>query len=130
MGAFDVGLTLFNGKHCAPPADRGFLLKYDLDAEMMNAGLYCGDEQTAPFFYAYIYPQPPRAEALKIAPVAASWSANLREWVLPYDAVRSAADPAAELRAFLDSIYEQCVTAAGWDRDALSYIAPKRSARP
>ncbi len=35
------------------------------------------------------------------------------------------ADPAAELRAFLDAIYAQCVSAAGWDRAALSYAAPK-----
>ena len=46
--------------------------------------------------------------------------------MLPYDAVRSAADPAAELTAFLDAIYGTCGSAAGWDRAALSYVAPKR----
>ncbi len=128
-GALDVALLLFSGKHVAPPTDRGYIMKYDLDAELMNVGLYYGDEETAPFFYGYIYPQPPDAEKLPIAPPGASWSKAMSEWVLPYDAVRHAADPAAELRAFLDAIYLQCVTSAGWDREALSYVAPGR-ARP
>ncbi|MBC5829623.1 MAG: hypothetical protein GIW98_05455 [Candidatus Eremiobacteraeota bacterium] len=125
-GALDVSLMLFNGKHAAPPTDRGYIMKYDLDAELMNVGLFFGDEQTAPFFYGYIFPQPPGAAKLPIAPPTASWSDTLKEWVLPYEAVRAAADSTAELRAFLDAIYMLCTTAAGWDRDALSYAAPKR----
>ncbi len=128
-GALDVALLLFNGKHVAPPTDRGYLMKYDLDAELMNVGLFYGDETTAPFFYGYIFPQPRGAEKLPIAPASASWSDTLKEWVLPYDAVRRAVDPAAELSAFLDAVYAQCIAAAGWDRDALSYVAPKRFAR-
>jgi hypothetical protein len=46
--------------------------------------------------------------------------------VLPYEAVRHAPDPAGTLSAFLDAIYARCVDAAGWDRDALSYAAPRR----
>lgn len=125
-GAFDIALLLFNGKHVAPPADRGYLMKYDLDAEMMNAGLYFGDDAHAPFFYGYIYPQPAGAEALPIAPATAVWSDAIKEWVLPYGAVRTAADPAAELGAFLDAVYALCGSAAGWDRAALSYVPPKR----
>ena len=127
-GAFDVALMLFSGKHAPAPLDRGYIMKYDLDAEMMAAGLYCGDEATAPFFYAYIFPQPSGAESLPIAPSAASWSDAINEWVLPYEAVRSAQDPASELRAFLDSVYAQCI-AAGWDREALSYAAPPLRSR-
>ncbi len=128
-GALDVALLLFNGKHVAPPTDRGYLMKYDLDAELMNVGLFYGDETTAPFFYAYIFPQPRGAANSRIAPASASWSDTMKEWVLPYDAVRSAVDPAAELHAFLDAVYAQCIAAAGWDRDALSYVAPKRFGR-
>jgi hypothetical protein len=129
-GALDVALILFNGKHVTPPDDRGYLMKYDLDAELMNVGLYLGDEHNAPFFYGYIYPQPERAEHLPIHPVQASWSAQLHEWMLPYDDVRSAVDPAAAIRTFIDSIYEQCFAAAGWDRNALTYDAPNRASPP
>jgi hypothetical protein len=125
-GALDVALLLFSGKHVPAPTDRGYIMQYDLDAELMNVGLYYGDERTAPFFYGYIYPQPAGAESLPIEPAGAAWSRALGEWVLPYDAVRHAADPAATLRAFLDAMYEQCFAAAGWDRAAFSYVAPKR----
>ena len=125
-GALDVALVLFNGKHVAPPTDRGYIMKYDLDAELMNVGLFFGDEHTAPFFYGYIFPQPPNSETLPIAPLAASWSGAIGEWVLPYEAVRNAPDPAMQVRAFLDAIYAHCTDAAGWDRDALSYQPPKR----
>ena len=121
-----MALLLFNGKHMPPPADRGYLMKYDLDAELMNVGLYYGDDTTAAFFYGYIFPQPAGAEKLPIAPAGASWSDTIKEWVLPYEAVRTAADPASELRSFLDAIYAQCISAAGWDRAALSYASPKR----
>ncbi len=125
-GAFDLALTLFNGRHAAPPTDRGYLLKYDLDAELMNCGLYLGDEKTSPFFYGYIYPQPPGAEKLALAPDVVKWSDTLREWVLPYDAVRFASKPEEELRAFLDALYGHCVTSAGWNQAQLSYQAPRR----
>jgi hypothetical protein len=123
-GAFDVAILLFNGKQVTPPANRGYLMKYDLDAELMNAGLFFGDAATAPYFYGYIYPQPAGAERLPIAPAAASWSTATGEWVLPYDAVRGAADPPAEVRRFLDALYTNCVDAAGWNRAALAYTAP------
>lgn len=128
-GALDLSLMLFNGKHVPPPLDRGYLLKYDLDAELFNVGLYPGDDKSAPFFYGYIFPQPQGAETLAIAPAGATWNAQINEWTLPYDTVRNAADPAAELRAFLDAVYAICSSAAGWDRAALSYAAPKRAGR-
>ncbi len=67
-GAFDVALVLFSGRHATAPMDRGYLLKYDLDAELMNCGLFLGDETTAPFFYGYIYPQPAGADGFAMAP--------------------------------------------------------------
>ncbi|MFZ0033147.1 MAG: DUF5996 family protein [Candidatus Cybelea sp.] len=128
-GALDVALMLFNGRHVAPPADRGYLMKYDLDAELMNVGLYYGDEKTAPFFYGYIYPEPADARSLPVAPAQAVWSSDLREWVMPYEVVRNAPNPPELLRAFIGAIYEQCFAAAGWDRAALSYDPPPLAAR-
>jgi hypothetical protein len=127
-GALDVSLMLFNGKHAQAPTDRGYLLRYDLDAELINVGFWPGDEANAPFFYGYIFPEPANAAQLPIEPATASWSDTIREWVLPYDAVRTGADPAAEIGKFLDAIYALCVSAAGWDRGALSYVTPKRPA--
>jgi hypothetical protein len=125
-GALDVALILFNGRHAKPPANRGYIMKYDLDAELMSVGLYFGDEQHGPFFYGYIYPEPSGAENLPIAPAQASWSSALREWVLPYEVVQQSKNPQATLCAFSDAIYEQCFRTAGWDRDALTYTPPPR----
>lgn len=125
-GAFDLALILFNGRHTTAPLDRGYLLKYDLDAELMNVGLYYGDANTPPFFYGYIFPQPAGAETFAMAPDAVSWSDALHEWVLPYDTVRAAADPSSELRTFLDAVYARCTSDAGWDRAALSYDIPRK----
>jgi len=128
-GAFDLALLLFSGRHVTPPNDRGYIMKYDLDAELMNVGLYYGDEQTPPFFYGYIYPEPNNAASLQVSPPEASWSSTLHEWVLPYDAVRNAGDPAATLRAFLDSVYEQCFAAANWPREQFLYKQPPLALR-
>jgi hypothetical protein len=125
-GAFDLAMILFNGKHVKPPADRGYLLRYDLDAELMNVGLYLGDERNAPFFYGYIYPEPKGADAISMQPGGSAWSAQLHEWVLPYDLVRRSANPADTLTAFIDSVYRQCFDAAGWDRNAFTYEPPPR----
>jgi len=125
-GAFDVSLMLFSGKHVPPPTDRGYLMKYDLDAELMNVGLYFGDENTKPFFYGYIFPEPPDAPATALAPAEAAWSPALKEWVLPYDAVRTARDPGAIVRSFVDAVYELCFTKAGWNRSDFTYEAPKK----
>jgi hypothetical protein len=126
-GAFDVALLLFSGRHVPAPTDRGYLMKYDLDAELMNVGLYFGDEKTPPFFYGYVYPQPDGATAIPIAPAAASWSTTFGEWVLPYAAVRGARDPDALIRTLLDSIYAVCLTAGGWTRSDYVYDSPKKA---
>ena len=52
-------------------------------------------------------------------PEAAFFSESLGEFLLPYEAVRTAADPDAALLAFLQSTYEAAAVAAKWDRAAL-----------
>lgn len=128
-GALDVALLLFSGRRVTAPTDRGYLMKYDLDAEHMNVGLYPGDQSVQAYFYGYIYPPPDGAEGLAIGPKEASWSATPGEWLLPYEAVRSSKNPSETLRTFVDAVYAQCFAAAGWDRDAYSYKAPKHPLR-
>jgi hypothetical protein len=120
-GAFDLALLLFSGKQVPPPLNRGYLLKYDLDAEMMNAGFYPGDDANDAFYYAYIYPAPTNCDQLTPT-TGVTWSTKFGEWVLPYDTLRSSADPEALLRALLDGVYDIC--GAGWDRAAHTYAPP------
>jgi hypothetical protein len=41
------------------------------------------------------------------------------EWILPYDAVRTAKNPDAEILGFLEDTYVAAADLGGWDRDAL-----------
>jgi hypothetical protein len=51
-----------------------------------------------------------------VQPAAAAYDAKLGEFVMPYEAVRTAADPSAALLAFLRSTYAAAADAAQWDR--------------
>ena len=76
-----------------------------------------------PAFYAYAYPEPDGCPDAPIAPSAARYDLTLHEWVLPYEAVRTAPDPDAVLLEFLQSTYEAAANLAGWDRTALERTA-------
>jgi hypothetical protein len=70
------------------------------------AGFWPGDERhPEAAFYAYASPKPAGLEAASVRPAAAAWSSELGEFVLPYDAVRSAADPREALLEFLEGTY-------------------------
>ena len=70
-------------------------------------------------FYAYAVPEPAGLKAARVEPAAAFYHQEMGEFILPYEAVRSAADPDAAIRSFVDSTYEQAATLAHWDRAAL-----------
>ena len=53
---------------------------------------------------------------------------QLGEFILPYDAVRTAAAPDETLLDFLQTTYEAAANAASWDRAALEY--PPGGPRP
>lgn len=122
-GAFDLSLLLFSGKQVPAPSDRGYLIRYDLDAEMMNAGFYPGDAANEAFFYGYIYPEPDACSKIAVGD-GARWSEQFREWILPYSVMRAADRPEELLRSLLDGVYNACGSAAGWDRSRYTYVPP------
>src|SRR5690606_8729005 len=72
-----------------------------------------------PAIYAYAYPAPDGYRAAPVRPDAAFWHEEMSEFVLPCAAVQSAADPEAELMAFLVSTYEAAADLGQWDRELL-----------
>jgi hypothetical protein len=72
-----------------------------------------------PSFYAYAVPEPEGLKSAPVRPDAAFYHREMGEFILPYDAVRRAASPAAEITAFIESTYDQAATLARWDRAAL-----------
>lgn len=129
-GSFDFTVLLFNGNHAEAPDDRGYILRYDLDAEHFNAGFFPGDDDApAPVFYGYITPRPDGAETARMNPEHVAWTEALGEWVIPYDAIRTSDKPDRLLLDFLESIYRVAVTNGGWDAEHHRYTQPPPSRR-
>jgi hypothetical protein len=122
-GSFDLAVTRFSGRR-APPHPGGVPHLADAVAreayshEVSSAGFWPGGGAVDfPAFYSYAYPEPPGFRAVKVRPDAAFFSAELSEFILSYDAVRTSARPDQALLEFLQSTYD--AAAAKWDRDAL-----------
>src|SRR3569623_2037560 len=72
-----------------------------------------------PLFYAYAYPVPANFYSHRLRARDGVYEATLREFVLPYDAVREAVAPDAVLLDFLQDTYEAAADLGKWDRAAL-----------
>jgi hypothetical protein len=122
-GALDLACTRFSGR-LAPehPSMAGLPDRVTRDAyshEVSSCGFWPGGGGFEALFYSYAYPEPAGYAAYAIAPAQARFDATLGEFVLPYEAVRGAADPDAVLLQFLESTYEAAANCARWDRAAL-----------
>lgn len=119
-GSFDLAVTRFSGRS-APPHPGGVpglpdaVTREAYSHEVSSAGFWPGsDAYPRAAFYSYAYPAP-----AGFADAAEGWNADMGEYVLDYDAVRTAADPDATLLAFLQSTYDAAANLGGWDRAAL-----------
>lgn len=124
-GSFDLAVTRFSGRR-APQHGGGIPTLPDqvaqeaYDREVSSAGFWPGGGAVEDAsFYAYAYPAPDGFADAAVEPAAASWNADLAEFILPYEAVRSAGDSDAALLAFLQSTYVAAASLGDWDRDLL-----------
>lgn len=120
-GAPDLAVTRFSGKTAPPrPPEEPEFMREAYSHEVISHGFWPGNDQLPEaVFYAYAAPAPAGFSEARIQPSAAYYHAELKEFVLPYSAVRTSGDPDAAIRAFVDSTYEQAANLAGWDRDSL-----------
>lgn len=136
-GSFDLAVTRFSGRR-APlhpggvPALPNDVAQEAYDREVSSAGFWPGGGGIDyPAFYAYAYPASGGYRSAAVKPDSAFWHEGLSEFILPYDAVRSADDPDEALLAFLTSTYEAAADLGGWDRDLLECAPGKpRKVRP
>jgi hypothetical protein len=124
-GSFDLAVTRFSGRP-APPHPGGIphlpdaVAREAYSQEVSSLGFWPGNAaMPTPIFYSYAYPQPAGFEQAKIKPGAATYHAQLREWTLPYDAVRASSAPDETLLAFAQSTYDAASSLGKWDRAAL-----------
>jgi hypothetical protein len=122
-GGFDLATTRFSGRpaprypravpNCGPQ-----VMEEAYSQEVSSAGYWPAPSGEG-VVYSYAYPEPPGFREWPIKPSSASYSDDLGEFVLPYELVRTAADPDAMLLEFLQTTYEAAAESAEWDRARL-----------
>jgi hypothetical protein len=124
-GSFDLAVTRFSGRK-APRHPGGVpnlpddVAQEAYSHEVSSAGFWPGGGAIDyPAYYSYAYPAPDGFASAPVRPPKAFFSKELGEFVLPYDAVRTAADPRAALLDFLQSTYDAAADLGKWDRAAL-----------
>jgi hypothetical protein len=129
-GSFDLAVTRFSGRQ-APPHPGGVphlpdaITREAYSQEVSSLGFWPGNAAApTPVFYSYAYPEPPGFAEAKIQPGAAFYEPKLREFILPYDAVRTAQNPDEVLLDFAQSAYDAASKLAKWDREALEEKKP------
>jgi hypothetical protein len=86
--------------------------------ELSSAGFWPGGGKEGAF-YCYAYPQPDGFADHPVEPEAAYFSEQDGEFLLPYEAVRTADDPDHAVARFLQTTYEAAAALASWDRAVL-----------
>jgi hypothetical protein len=124
-GAFDLAVTRFSGR-LAPPREGSAFMREAYSHEVISHGfwpgmgpLHGGGPVQEAAFYAYVVPEPAGLKTAAVRPDAAYYHHELGEFILPYEAVRTSASPAAMLTAFIESTYDAASTLARWDREVL-----------
>jgi hypothetical protein len=129
-GSFDLAVTRFSGR-TAPPHPGGVpnlpdaITREAYSQEVSSLGFWPGNAAApTPIFYSYAYPEPPGFAEAKVQPAAAFYEPAFREFMLPYDVVRTAEKPDEVLLDFAQSTYDAASTLGKWDRDALQEVKP------
>jgi hypothetical protein len=135
-GSFDLAVTRFSGRP-APPHPGGIphlpdrITREAYSQEVSSLGFWPGNDTVAQaIFYSYAYPEPKGFGEAKIKPEAASYNPQMKEFVLAYDAVRTAKSPDEALLGFAQSTYDAASTLGKWDRAALTEIKPDLRSTP
>ncbi|HEV8486186.1 MAG TPA: DUF5996 family protein [Blastocatellia bacterium] len=124
-GAPDLAVTRFSGRR-APEHPGGVpnlpdkVAREAYSHEVSSCGFWPGGGPILyPVFYSYAYPEPDGFSTARVKPGEAFYSTDLREFILPYDAVRQSESPDDTLLDFLQTTYEAAADLSKWDRNAL-----------
>jgi hypothetical protein len=114
-GTFDLAVALFNGKPTEPPGD-DFIVRNAGDAEQIMVGWWPGDPKHGQAaFFAYAHPAPEGFSDGDLDPEPAHWDADIGEFVLEWEDIRSADDPHALALEFARSAFDYACNACAWD---------------
>ena len=128
-GALDLACTRFSGRPARPHAGGApncpdWVMVEGYSHELSSCGFWPGGGEEGAF-YSYAYPEPQGFAEYRVEPDAAYYSDEYMQFLLPYEAVRTAENPDQTLSNFLHSTYAAAADTGGWDRDALE-VDPHR----
>lgn len=124
-GAMDLACTRFSGRS-APPHPGGapncgdWVMVEGYSHELSSCGFWPGGGEEGAF-YAYAYPEPDGFADASVGPADAFYSSGNGQFLLPYESVRTAADPEWALLGFFHDTYGAAADLGGWDRVALEH---------
>ncbi|MDQ3810473.1 MAG: DUF5996 family protein [Chloroflexota bacterium] len=119
-GSFDLAVTRFSGRPAAPKPGADLITRVAYNAEQSSLGFWPGGgEVRGAAFYSYTYPQPAGFERQPARPEGAFYHAGLGEFLLLYEDVYAAEDPARLILEFAQSTYEAGARLQGWPIDEL-----------
>src|SRR5229473_7503474 len=119
-GSFDLAVTRFSGRRAPERPGADSMTREAYSHEVSSAGFWPGGADIkGPAFYSYAAPEPPSFAESKVRPQGAFYHPQMKEFLLMYDDVRTAADPKTALMEFLRSTYDAAADSGKWDRKAL-----------
>jgi hypothetical protein len=133
-GSFDLCVTRFSGRVAPPhpasaPNFANWAMREAYSHEVSSVGFWPGNGGYGrAAFYSYAYPEPPGYAVAKLRTPGALYDRNLKEFILPYDEMRNAADPDKAVLEFFEDTYVAAADNAKWDRKALErqgHLPPK-----
>jgi len=124
-GSFDLAVTRFSGRRAPPPTGQtpnvaSWVMAEAYSHEVSSCGFWPGNGGFGrAAYYVYAYPEPANYGKTPLRTAGGYYDDTLGQFILPYDAVRQAADPDQLLLGFLQETYAAAADQAGWDRTAL-----------
>lgn len=112
----DLAVTRFSGRRAPDMPGADHVTREAYSHEVISFGFWAGDQKLRePAYYSYTAPEPEELRRQPLRPDAAYWQPDGPLALLPYEAVRTAADPKGTLLTFLESAYQAGARTARWD---------------
>jgi hypothetical protein len=122
-GSFDMAVTRFSGRRAPEREGADAMTREAYSHEVISHGFWPGNKDIEAAFYSYTTPEPAGLTNVvgqgKIHPARAFYSAEMKEFFLLYDDVRTSDLPEQTLMDFCQTTYEAGANLAGWKRAAL-----------
>jgi hypothetical protein len=114
-GSFDLAVSLYSGNPVEPPSN-DFIMRNSGNAQQIEVGWWPGDgRHTSAAFYGFAFPAPDGFGQAKLTTPGAHWDADLGEYLLDWDEVRSAPEPRNTALDFCLEVVRHACSVCGWD---------------